>query len=110
MMWRSHAIELTFLVAEELARQDPSWAGRVYAALSQPFAVYAFEQERITTAHGVAYQIGREALLETVELLEPWVPWTERFLAARSEIYARTSHPRAARALRDLQAFRQAAR
>lgn len=105
----SHVIELCFLAAEDVSRQDPRHAATLFAALSQPFAVHAYDNERLTAVHGVAYSLHVAAVVQTIEALEPWVPWSERFLVARHEAYRTTDHPLTSRARRDLDSFRRAA-
>ena len=85
-----HVVELCFLAAEDLSRQDRRLAPRMFAALAEPFAVYAYENERLTAVHGVAHSLGVNAVVETIQWLEPWVPWSERFLAARYVAYRAT--------------------
>jgi hypothetical protein len=104
-----HVVELCFLAAEDVSRQDRRLAPRMFAALGEPFAVYAYENERLTAVHGVAYFLNAAAVVETLEWIEPWVPWREQFLAARYAAYRTTSHPLTDRALRDLDSFRRTA-
>ncbi len=105
----SHTVELALLVAEDIARRDRQVAPRLYTALSQPFAAYAYNNERLTALLGVAYAINGAAVVETIQMLEPWVPWTRSFLDARYQAYRSVSHPLTRRARADLDAFQHAA-
>jgi spermidine synthase len=103
----SHVLELTFDVAVDVARLDPSQAIGIFQALSKPFAVYAYEERRLLAAHIVATRVGPSAVVETLQAFEPHVPWNEEFLANRLRIYAATEHPLRERARKDLAVFRK---
>jgi spermidine synthase len=101
----SHAVELAAPAAAQVARHAPAHAPALYAAFSEPFAVYAYEERRLGVAHQIAIAIGPEPTLETLQAFEPHVPWNEGFLRRRAEIYRQTNHPNTARAEADLAQF-----
>lgn len=103
----SHAVELCFSTAVAVAEADPAQAPRLYAALREPFAVYAYEETRLSAALAVARSVGPQALLEAVLAYEPHVPWTKDFLTLRLRIYEASRHPLGGRAREDLEAFRR---
>ena len=102
-----HILELVFPAAVQIAVQKPDEATRLYCALGQPFAVYLYEEQRLAVAQAVASVIGPEAMLETLQTYEPHVPWNERFLETRYQVYKMTGHPLAARARNDWEQLRR---
>ena len=76
----THAVETCFQTAIRVAYADRSFAPRLYRAVSEPFAVYAYEETRLWTKLALAELVGPCELLEAVEAYEPHVPWNEEFL------------------------------
>jgi len=106
-------VDRSFGLALEITRADESEkAGRrLFAALSEPFAVMLFEEKRIATRFSIAAIIdGPDHCtpngLATVKAFEPHVPWNEEFLARREQCYRQLRDPLAEGAARDLEAFR----
>ena len=94
----SHVLELIFPTAIHIVANKPDELERMFRALGQPLAVYLFEEERLATAHAIAGLIGPQAMLETLAVYEPHVPWNERFLRSRYRVYEATGHPLTGRA------------
>jgi hypothetical protein len=100
------AIELAQTVAYEAP--DKNLARRLCRALSEPFAVYLWNQNRLGRRLEVAADLGDpEPLKDALEAFEPHVPWQRRFLEMRLESYIRLADPRTAKAESDLQQFLQ---
>lgn len=53
----------------------------------------------------IGWHVSMEKYSEALSAIEPNVPWERQLLARRAEAYARTRHPLAARANRDLALF-----
>jgi hypothetical protein len=91
--------------ARIVAESEPAHADRLYQALKQPFAVFVADDERRNALLQVARKAGPKQLAETIETLEPLVPWDEPFLRLRWATYQEVGSPRAAQAERDLARF-----
>ena len=104
-----HIRAKTFDAAIGVARADPTQAPRLLQALGQPFAAYYADESRRATACVIAEGLGPAAVAQFVESFEPYVPWSERFLAYRQQAYRAAGHPLAAQADRDLREFRRGA-
>lgn len=100
-----HVLELVFPAALQVAANHPDDARRIYTALGRPLAVYLSEEDRLATAHAIAGLLGTDALLETLQVYEPYTPWNEQFLKTRCRVYEVSNHPLAARARGDWNAF-----
>ncbi len=99
-------IEQTIHIAAILAARDPSLARRMFAALEQPLAVLAGEDERLIARAEITRQIDFAGLCgPAVGALEPHVPWTESFLRLRRDCYQAAGHPLLPAAERDLNEF-----
>jgi spermidine synthase len=92
-------------VAADIAGRDPSLAPRLYDALAQPFSLRLLEDERVAILLEIGWHVSMEKYSEALSAIEPNVPWERQLLARRAEAYARTRHPLAARANRDLALF-----
>ena len=95
----------TFDAAIGVAKADPSQAPKLLQAMGEPFAVYYADESRRPTACVIAEGVGPAAVAQFVESFEPYVPWSERFLAYRRQAYRDAGHRLAAQADRDLQEF-----
>jgi spermidine synthase len=104
----SETLERGMALAVGIAEADPAFAGDLYLALREPFAVHHLHFERRVSALLVAEQAGPGPLVEAIKVYEPSVMWTERFLAKRAQAYAAANHPLAAQAEADLNEFRSA--
>ncbi len=102
-----HALELIFPDAVEIAARHRNAAGRLYAALGEPFAVYLHEEDRLAAAHAVANLLGPQAIVEALQAYEPHVPWNEAFLENRYRAYKTVGHPLTSEALADWEAFQR---
>jgi spermidine synthase len=98
-------------LAADLATRDRTGqaARRLYEAMSAPFAIGLFEDERLRTLVivGMAADGGRPGALAQAALhrCEPNVPWTVDFLTLRRDCYTAVRDPLAQAAQRDLDAF-----
>jgi predicted membrane-bound spermidine synthase len=96
-------------VAQAVAREAPdkNLARRLCQALSEPFAVYLWNQIRLGRRLEIAVDSGDPDLLkQALEAFEPHVPWQRHFLERRLACYSLLGDPRTADAERDLQQFR----
>ena len=97
-------------MAEDVARRNPADARRLFDAMSEPFAVYTYEEQRLLAANQLAALVGEAAMLQTLSAMEPNVPWNEAFLTQRLAVYQRAGDSLAARAKDDLETYRRNAR
>ncbi|MFZ5830376.1 MAG: hypothetical protein ACOY3P_09815, partial [Planctomycetota bacterium] len=104
----SHVAELVLLSAGPAAAADPAAAPRLWAALNEPFALYAFGPEREAALMAVSPLAGLPAAADFVQSLEPFIPWTEAFLSLRVQVYQQTANPLLGQARGDLAKFRDA--
>lgn len=104
---RPQLLSAVFQVAGELALADPKEALRLFEQISQPFAVYRMEEERLMLRYILAESLGAKQAIEALQPLEPNVPWKGWFLENRAQIYVEERHPRAGAAQRDLDRFRR---
>src|SRR5262249_1396872 len=92
--------------ATTLAPPNPTPSPAICDALRERFAARAVEGTRRITQLEVAATFDFKGRCgESMEGLEPHVPWTARFLSMRRECYALNQDPRVAAAARDLGDF-----
>ncbi|MFT3775526.1 MAG: fused MFS/spermidine synthase [Minicystis sp.] len=85
--------------------QDRKVGERFHALLARPFVLRMLENDRLRVRLRLALQIDPDKLcVEALAPFEPDVPWNDS-LALRARCYARTNHPLAARAARELEEF-----
>ena len=95
---------LQLAIAIDGARE--SLARRLYDALSEPFAVRAFEDARLALRLALTRRLDFPALCRAaVAPFEPHVPTEESFLRVRRDCYQITDDPRVTRADADLRQF-----
>ena len=81
-------------LAKLIGTNEPPLGRRMFAALEQPFAVYASEENRLVTRAEMTRQLDFPGLCgPAVGALEPHVPWTESFLRLRRDCYQATNNP-----------------
>jgi spermidine synthase/MFS family permease len=95
----------TFLIAADIAGRDKALAARLEDALSQPFSLLLFDEERQETRFKVATYLDRSKLEDALLGLEPNVPWRRALLERRAKLYEATGNRRAALARRELALF-----
>ncbi len=95
-------------VAALVAHQDRRQAGRLFAAIREPFAVGCAEDRRGGIVCMIASMCDVQAAAEQINAFEPNVPWTKAFLGLRRRVYEATGHPLAAQAARDLADYESA--
>lgn len=91
----------------QVAEKEPQHAAKLLEALSEPLAVYMFEERRLLVRCAVAQRVGVAATADAMQALEPYVPWDEQVLQMRASAYEAVGHPLANRARRELTIFRQ---
>jgi spermidine synthase len=97
-------------LAQVVAGIDTATARRMFDALSQPFAVLASQEVRLTARAELTQRVDFPGLCrEAVGALEPHVPWTESFLRLRRDCYSTTGDSRLPDAEADLNEFLAAA-
>ena len=93
-------------IARILAGRDPSLARRMFAALDQPLAVRAAEEDRLIARAEISQQIDFAGLCgPAIGALEPHVPWNESFLRLRRDCYRAAGHRLLPAAERELNEF-----
>ena len=100
-------IDRALAAAAHLLKSHPQHAPQFFEALSQPFAVYLLEQNRVELLLSAARLVDAKALAAAIELLEPYPPWNATLLELRVASYERTVNAGLARARRDLAEFRR---
>jgi spermidine synthase len=95
----------TFIVVADIAARDKALAARLERALSQPFCLTLFDDEREQTRFKVATYLDQSRLEDALLPLEPNVPWKRGLLERRVKLYESTRNRRAALARRELQLF-----
>ncbi len=80
-------------------------------ALSQPFSIEMFNEQRMSALLFVAQRMAgggcSPAVLDALRSYEPHVPWQQIYLDKRATCYAQAGDPRAASARRDYREFRK---
>jgi hypothetical protein len=90
-------------LATTIATTDPRTAPAIFDALRERFAVHAVEGTRRIAQIEVASTFDfKGRCLTSLEGLEPYVPWTARFLGMRRDCYQMNGDPRLAAAARDV--------
>ena len=93
-------------LAENLARDRPDLAPRLFAALDAPFSVYVLDVARLGALLRVAQVLPLATSCRTaLEPLEAHIPWSLEILLYRRNCYEATGDPRAGRADADLDEF-----
>jgi spermidine synthase len=89
-------------LAEEIAGYDHPMGARLFAALAEPFAVFALDERRLEARVEIARRIeGAASCVEAWEAFEPYVPWSRDKLRDRRDCYVAAGHRRAAAAVSD---------
>ncbi|HKC56710.1 MAG TPA: fused MFS/spermidine synthase [Vicinamibacterales bacterium] len=102
VQFKQKALEL----AEALGSGSPTLARRMFDALEPPFAVEAFDEQRLLTRTALARKADFKGLCrDAIGPLESHVPWTAPFLSTRRECYATIGDGRLAQATRDTLEF-----
>ena len=101
----SQVIDGALNLARELAARHPPAAPRLVAALSEPFAVLARNDNRLAILLRIAPAAGPQAVVEVMRTLEPDVPWDRFTLMQRLAAYRAVGDPLAVRAADDLAAY-----
>ena len=94
-----------FDAARQIADRDQQLGQRLFVALREPFAVYLFNDHRLSVLCSIARRLGPHQVAQAMEQLEPHVPWDEEMLVMRAEAYVALRHPLADKALSDLVRF-----
>ncbi|HEY7412445.1 MAG TPA: fused MFS/spermidine synthase [Vicinamibacteria bacterium] len=93
-------------LARQIGERRPGVARPLFEALSRPFALDAFEAERVEAQGVLAPSVGDASTCrDLVASLEPNVPWTETWLVLRQRCYAAAGDGRLAQATADLRTF-----
>jgi hypothetical protein len=88
---------------------DRDAARRMHAALREPFAVRAIDEDRLGTMANLTRVVDFPGLCrDAVGAFEPHVPWTGRFLGLRRDCYEAVGDPRLEIATRDIIEFMSA--
>jgi spermidine synthase len=95
----------TFVIVADIAGRDKALAARLEGALSQPFSLLLFDEERQQTRFKVAGYLDQSKLEDAIVALEPNVPWRRALLERRAKLYEATGNRRAALARRELALF-----
>ncbi|MDP9036565.1 MAG: fused MFS/spermidine synthase [Myxococcota bacterium] len=99
-------IARTLALSTEVVARFPGLAGRLTAALREPFVLsLAEEGRRELLAFAASRQPPGPPCVGAYQRFEPNPVWTEDFLASRLACYEATSHPWAGAAKRDLEEF-----
>ncbi|HKF44336.1 MAG TPA: fused MFS/spermidine synthase, partial [Thermoanaerobaculia bacterium] len=86
-------VNRSFTIVADLAGRDRAFAGKMDAALSQPFAVQLLNEERLQTRYKVATFLDQSKLEDAIAALEPYVPWRKGLLSRRARLYETTRNP-----------------
>lgn len=109
--WNPKAImRRSLALGTELARAAPALVPQVFELFEPPWSVAILDRERIATLVDLATLAGPAFGARALASHEPNVPWDERTLRLRAGWYAKTGHPLAARARRELAQFESAGR
>jgi hypothetical protein len=95
----------TFVIVADIAGRDKALAARLDDALSQPFSLSLFDEERQQTRFKVATYLDQTKIEDALVGLEPNVPWRRALLERRVKVYEATGNRRAALARRELALF-----
>ena len=95
----------TFVIVADIAGRDKALAARLDDALSQPFSLSLFDEERQQTRFKVATYLDQSKIEDALVGLEPNVPWRRALLERRVKVYEATGNRRAALARRELALF-----
>ena len=88
-----------------LATSDNRLAGPIFENISEPFAMYRLEDKRKLVRFLVAEIMGTKQIAESLEEIEPNVPWKDWLLRKRQSVYRELNHDLSAKAQADLQQY-----
>ncbi|QDT19628.1 fused MFS/spermidine synthase [Gimesia chilikensis] len=88
-----------------LATSDNRLAGPIFENISEPFAMYRLEDKRKLVRFLVAEIMGTKQIAESLEEIEPNVPWKDWLLRKRQSVYRELNHDLSEKAQADLQQF-----
>ena len=110
--WASYGIiarTLTVAVRTAHHSQSEALTNRIYQELKQPFSVFNNEEQRRIALLDLARILdnGRagQHCFETIQAVEPNIPWQEGFLKMRKECYRQANDPRFVQAEKDWAKF-----
>jgi len=95
----------SLLIAESVSKQKTGIAERVFKSLPKPFALYARDEQRVTSALICAQQLGTQPVAWVLEALEPNPIWSQVPLELRVNAYEQTRSLYLDSARRDLDLF-----
>jgi len=100
-------LEPAFPIAHEVAKTSPQRARTLFAALSQPFAAFQFEETRIFTRIVMAPLFDRcgAETIAALQAAEPFPIWNREVLTIRANCYALAKRPESAEAWKDLERY-----
>ncbi|HUP64559.1 MAG TPA: hypothetical protein VM557_04700, partial [Thermoanaerobaculia bacterium] len=94
------------IIAEFTAAEEPELAPRLWASVSEPFAVKMMDEQRRKSAIAIARRMPggecNQTVIRALEGFEPWFPWDESLLRLRLRCHGEVSSVFAGAAFRDL--------
>jgi spermidine synthase len=101
-MVMNHALSLAWTIAT----QRPQWAGELFTALAEPFAVRVLDEARIHTYADIGLMTDFDGkCIAALAPFEPHTIWDRRFLEERVRCYDTHHHPLAERARLELATY-----
>ncbi|MBI1817136.1 MAG: fused MFS/spermidine synthase [Deltaproteobacteria bacterium] len=98
----NHALALAWTIAT----QRPQWAGELFTALAEPFAVRVLDEARMHAYADIGLMTDFDGkCIAALAPFEPHTIWDRRFLEERARCYDTHHHPLAERARRELATY-----
>jgi hypothetical protein len=98
-------VDGAFSLIVRISQRDPQQCPRLHAAISEPLALFIFNERRRMTRCLLAQSIGPAPTAVAIADMEPHVPWDEPFLTTRQNAYVAVGSPLTEKARRDLVDF-----
>lgn len=94
--------------AVSLCDVDPAYAAPLYEQLQNPFALHRLEDNRLLVRYLIAEKLDPQQVIDSLQTMEPNVPWKEWLLEKRVRVYAAVKHPLTEQARSELSQFKRA--
>ena len=107
--WGSRQLlDAVLFKAVSLCDLDLNYAAPLYEQLQRPFALYRLEDNRLLVRYLISEKMDNQQIIDSLQTMEPNVPWKEWLLEKRARVYSAGKHPLTEQARSELSQFKRA--
>ncbi len=107
--WGSRQLlDAVLFKAVSLCDLNSNYAAPLYEQLQQPFALYRLEDNRLLVRYLISEKMDNQQIIDSLQTMEPNVPWKEWLLEKRARVYSAGKHPLTEQARSELSQFKRA--